>query len=101
MSLTKKGRRKIHVEGCNYLWAVRDNGDHYSLVVQGHDEGQLLYVCVSHWDCARTFGDPVTPALVKRVILESLVKGWVPTATGMQPFKLSIDDGYFQNKDEA
>ncbi|VAW76563.1 hypothetical protein MNBD_GAMMA12-2259 [hydrothermal vent metagenome] len=101
MSLPKKGSRKIHVEGSDYLWLVRDNGDYYSIVIQKHDEGQLLYVCVSDWSCALTFPAPITPSLVERLVLESLDKGWLPTSVGKQPFKVAIDDSYFPETTEV
>ncbi|MEP1740418.1 MAG: hypothetical protein ABJI60_11725 [Kangiellaceae bacterium] len=78
MSLPKKGSRVISVEGADYLWRVKDNGDHKSLTLQKRDKGQILYSSVSSWGCGEFWDTPITPSLVKLVIEQAMSEGWEP-----------------------
>lgn len=74
MGIAKRGARKIVVEGESYLWVVSpDDEPGLGIVIErDNSHGQRLAAWVEH-------GKTVTPALVRKVILHALARGWTPS----------------------
>lgn len=79
MTLAKKGRRKIVVDGSNYFWRVMRN------------IGEPLLYCVVERDASpqgaiMIFGDGYfNPSIVEKSIRRALKEGWNPGMPG-KPF---------------
>lgn len=81
MTLPKKGSRTIEIEAVTYRWAVRDNGDHRSVVAEHVDEpGQALHVAISRFDHPGNVA--ITPKVVERLVREAIKCGWHPGRAG-------------------
>ncbi|WP_147456958.1 hypothetical protein [Micromonospora pisi] len=100
--------RRIHVDGADYRWLVRSGGEsHVELRVWGGANGRgcRLDVRVAFDDPWLNFGliitapperiaevmelEPITPAVVERVVRAGLAEGWRPDgAAGSMRFAL-------------
>jgi hypothetical protein len=86
MSLAKKGARMIVVEGESYRWVVSpDDEPGLGIVVEREaGPGQRLLAWVKH-------GNTISPALVRKVILYALSRGWTPSERKKQ-MTFRLDD---------
>ncbi|BDD03893.1 hypothetical protein [Aureibacter tunicatorum] len=86
MAISKKGFRKINVEGDNFYWKVRKkvsheeaHDDQYGIPIQHESEGQLLFVFVGFCR-SKGYGresiNNITPNLIRLKILEAIELGW-------------------------
>ncbi len=86
MSIARKGTRRIVVEGESYRWVVApDDEPGLGIIVEreaGH--GQRLLAWVEH-------GNTISPALVRKVILFALSRGWAPSERKKQ-MTFRLDD---------
>lgn len=86
MAISKKGLRKINVNGENFYWKIRKKISHneahnseYRIPIQHEIEGQILFIQVRF---CRSYGydlEPilaVTPRLIKQKIVEAINLGW-------------------------
>ena len=86
MAISKKGFRKIDVNGETFFWKVRKkishdeaHNDQYGVPIQHQSEGQLLIAYVGFCRSegyGRESVNSVTPSIVKSCILEAIGLGW-------------------------
>ncbi len=102
MTMRQKGSRRIRVDGVEYRWRARDNGDHVSLAVERvGGPGQTLITGFSGAGWREDGCDPsITPAKVRRVIMEARRRGWEPEQTAAGEFRLLNADGVVEEEDE-
>ncbi|SRR5579884_2213416 len=88
MTLSKKGLRRICVDGAEYLWKIGklryDDYVHTSIVVQPADRQG----CVLIYRVAKAYGGAdaeLKPSLVADCIRDALAEGWQPRVPG-SPF---------------
>lgn len=79
MARAPRGTRQLLVDGVQYRWCVVPNDELGLGVVIERAElrAQRLMCWLEH-------GVVVSPALVRRAILDALVEGWVPTQRGAE-----------------
>ena len=77
MSLAKKGTRRITVNGDEFRWRVAPNDEPgMAIVVESSTSAaQRAVTWVEH-------GNPISPWLVRRAILNALEHGWRPHDKG-------------------
>lgn len=86
MAISKKGFRKIDVDGETFYWKIRKkisheeaHNDQYGVPIQHQSEGQLLIAYVGFCRSegyGRQSVNSVTPSVIKRSILEAIGLGW-------------------------
>jgi hypothetical protein len=100
MGLSKKGSRKISVDGINYLWIASGNDGWIDLIIGSSlGQGQKLFAQFNY----NLFEDPVslrlkqglsiTPNIVRQVINYGLQFGWTP-----EEKVPDLNIGYLDNK---
>lgn len=91
MAIAKKGARRIVVEGEGYRWVVAPDDEPGLGIVVERDgpHGQRLAAWVEH-------GNAITPALVRKVILYALARGWSPTERKKQMI-FRLDDVFTES----
>lgn len=108
MTLANKGTRKITVDAEYYRWVVSPDSGYLVLVVEHlTSAGQRIAVTIPSRDYWLDFKDlthgkieydpkdyrPITPALVRKIILDALELGWSPQSAGKEiQLKLAPDD---------
>lgn len=86
MAISKKGFRKIDVDGEIFYWKIRKKISHeeahntqYGVPIQHQSDGQLLIAYVGFCrsrDYGRESVNSVTPSIIKRCIPEAIDLGW-------------------------
>jgi hypothetical protein len=76
MTLSRKGSRRIVVDGVSYRWVVaREEASLHLVVESSRQPARRLYV---EFD----LGTAVSPSLVRRLIVDGLARGWLPAERG-------------------
>jgi len=95
MALAKRSSRTITVDGARYRWAVSPDSGYMWLVVERADRpGQRLRACFAYHDFVQPDGlvtgqlRPVSPGVVRAVVLHALANGWRPEQRGLKPFQV-------------
>ncbi|MFF3653941.1 hypothetical protein [Streptomyces olivochromogenes] len=105
MALSRKGTRRIVVDGKAYRWRLRRRPTYFqalswtpcTFAVELADApGTTLVVTTNQPHASNWFGreaKPVLPSDVARAIELALQQGWAPTAAGV-PFRLDWSAGF-------
>ena len=107
MSINRKGSRKITVDGEIYLWRVRDNWDHITVVIQ-HENEKHQYLISSFIESGVMLYDqtpPITPGIIRKAIKSALSEGWDPHSKTGKPITVHLElpeewtfEGYWEIK---
>lgn len=86
MGISKKGSRKIVVDGHTFYWKVRKkvsheecHDDEYGVPIRHESEGQLLFAYVGYCRSGypgRESIESITPSIIKSCITQAIELGW-------------------------
>ncbi len=79
MAVNRNKNQKILVNGEPFMWKVKSHWDYTSVVIQ-HEIKRHQYI-ISSIESGLTLNGkilPITPCMIKDVILRALEKGWDP-----------------------
>ncbi len=98
MGLAKKGSRKIDVENISYRWVVSPDDGFMRIVIERWDmSGQRVSIQIGYSDERSSSGrtiqrEPITPALIRQIILKASSLGWTSAECGTELF-LKLENG--------
>jgi len=104
MAISKKGFRKIEIDGQKFFWKVRKkisheewHDDQYAIPIQHESEGQLLLAYVGYCRSGypeRDSFESITPKIIRECIIDAVKLGWQYNYPGKP---ISLLDGKLSN----
>ena len=101
MAISKKGLRKIEVDGEEFYWKVRKKISHneahdeeLGIPIQHKSDGQLLIACIGFCRSDYPWTEHLTsikPSLIRTCILKAIELGWKYDQKG-KPIKLILEE---------
>jgi hypothetical protein len=88
MGLAKKGSRLISIDGVTYRWVVSPDSGYMVLVAELNDEPRQRLEAVFGYDNHPEELGPISPGVVRQVIVAAIHRGWKPSQSGRPPFRL-------------